>query len=92
MVFVTILVPVPLPDVTSELSLGDDARCTLKFVINRRSFCTRPAEWACRLACCGLVKIVCDEHRDIAAAVAPRVFICTRCHVERPAIASQWRI
>lgn len=85
---------ITIPEVTEEidLQLGPDAPCSLKFVRDRRPFCSNPAEWACRLSCCGSIKIVCHQHRDIAASVLPKVFLCTVCSTHNPGIVQSWRI
>lgn len=81
-------------DITEEIDieLGPDAPCSLAFVRDRSPFCENAAEWACRLACCGHVKTVCGDHRDIAASVLPRIFICVSCGANSPVISSSWRI
>jgi hypothetical protein len=85
-----------LPDshVLSEIDteLGPDSPCSLTFVKSRVPFCDKPAEWACQLACCGSVKVVCHDHRDIVGSVLPRVFLCVACGAEAPLIARTWRI
>lgn len=81
-----------LADPTTGLDLGNDAVCTLKMVVNDEPVCDNPAAWACKLACCGHIKVVCEEHRDVVGSVAPKVFICTRCRATRPGIQSSWRI
>ena len=75
-----------------DLELGPDSPCSLTFVKDRRPFCSNPAEWACQLSCCGHVKVVCDNHRDIHASILPRVFLCVACGEENPAIINAWRI
>lgn len=83
-----------VPRVTEEIDieLGPDAPCSLAFVRDRRPFCDNPAEWACKLACCGTVKVVCEQHRDIAASILPRIFLCVVCRAQNPLIARVWRI
>lgn len=83
-----------IPQITQDvdIELGPDAPCSLSFVKNRRPFCDRPAEWACLLSCCGNVKTVCGEHRDIAASILPRIFLCVICGMENPQIFRAWRI
>lgn len=81
-----------LADPIADLDLDTEACCSLRFIVNRDPFCDRPAEWACRLGCCGNVKVVCSDHRDITASVLPRIFVCTRCHTTRPSISSTWPI
>lgn len=75
-------------DVDTEL----DSVCSLRTIVGRRPICDRPAAWAVRLACCGGVKVVCDGHRDIAASIAPRTFLCTACRATDPAVATRWPI
>ena len=84
----------PTPDIVGEIDtdLGPDAPCSLAFVKDRRPFCSNSAEWACRLSCCGHVKVVCERHRDIVTSVLPRVFVCVSCGTEAPVVSSAWRI
>lgn len=85
-------VPTKLPAEDFDALLGPDSPCSLSFVKDRRPFCDNPAEWACQLACCGNVKVVCHDHRDIVGSVLPRVFLCVACGAEAPLIARSWRI
>lgn len=79
-------------DILDELDLKQDALCTLRFITTGHPFCEQPAQWACRLGCCGQVKVVCGDHRDIVNSVLPRLFVCGRCHAVKPMIASVWPI
>lgn len=74
------------------VDLGPDAPCSLTFVRSRRPFCSNPAQWACQLACCGNIKTVCHQHRDIVGSVLPKVFLCVACGAETPGVARAWRI
>lgn len=69
-----------------------DAVCTLKRAFSNRPICSRPAEYACRLACCGHIKIVCSAHRNISESVLPKLFVCSRCRAQAPAVASCWPV
>lgn len=80
------------PGTESVPGTDHEATCTLQFVVTKQKFCTAPAEWACQLACCGHLKVVCGPHRDIVASTKPKVFICNRCGTTRPGIARAWRI
>ena len=81
-----------LVDSDLESLVGSSARCSLRYVVANRPFCSKDAEWAVRLSCCGHIKSVCSDHQDIVASVLPRVFVCTRCHTRRPSQSSAWRI
>lgn len=81
-----------LTNPVDELNIGDEARCTLQFVASRQPFCDLPARWANRLGCCGQIKVVCDDHRDIAASVAPKQFVCNRCGHNSPRIVATWPV
>lgn len=81
-----------LPVGAVTVDLGRDAVCSLRRVAGAVPICDRPAAWAVRLACCGNVKVVCEPHRDIAASVAPRVFVCLACRAKSPPVASRWPI
>lgn len=84
----------PIPRVSDEIDweLGPNAPCSLRFVHGGTPYCSNPAEWANRLGCCGSIKTVCNSHRDIAASILPRIFICVSCAAENPTIVSTWRI
>ena len=82
---------------TTDLGLpaglsGAAACCSLQHIVGGRPFCRLPASWACRLACCGAIKVVCDRHRDPAAALAPKVFLCRSCRARSPRVSSRWPI
>lgn len=81
-----------LADLSEMVDLESEKQCSLRYVIARRFFCTKPAEWACRLACCGHIKLVCSDHRDIVVSVLPRVFVCTRCGIPQPVISATWAV
>jgi hypothetical protein len=87
-----IITPVPRITDDIDIELGPDAPCSLTFVKDRRPFCSNPAEWACQLACCGTVKTVCHQHRDIVASVLPKVFLCVSCGTQTPGVVRSWRI
>lgn len=78
------------PDIESLLE--NSACCSLTYVFAKVPFCVKDAEWAVRLACCGQVKVVCNDHLDIVNSILPKIFVCTRCHARRPAQSSAWRI
>ena len=82
------------PSVFDEIDaeLGMDACCTLRRVFGNRPFCSRPAAFACRLSCCGHIKVVCKSHRNIPEAIYPKLFVCTRCRTRDPSIAATWPI
>ena len=82
----------PLVSDEIDFDLGMEATCTLRRVIRRTPFCVEPAAWACRLACCGSIKVVCNKHRDIPTSVYPNQFICTKCGVSGPEITQTWPI
>jgi hypothetical protein len=75
-----------------EWALGFDASCTLRRVVNSVPFCSRPAAWACKLGCCGHVKVVCAAHRNISEAVHPKLFICSECRATSPTVVASWPI
>lgn len=75
-----------------DYEIGFDACCTLRRARNRRPFCAQPAEWACRLGCCGNIKVVCDQHHNIPVAVYPKLFVCSYCRRSDPDIVESWRI
>jgi len=81
-----------LTDIDTLVDIKAEQPCSLQYVFNRRPFCEKPAEWACRLSCCGHIKLVCSDHQDIVASVLPKVFVCTRCHTPQPFIAASWAI
>lgn len=87
-----ITIDTTLPDHLLDTGIGEDAPCTLQVVATNTPYCSNPAEWACKLACCGHIKVVCDQHRDIVASVDPKVFVCTVCRTPRPGIERSWRI
>ena len=81
-----------LTDIESLVDMASEQQCSLQYVVARRPFCDKPATWACQLACCGQIKLVCSDHQDIVVSVLPKVFVCTRCMTPRPAIAASWAI
>lgn len=88
------LLPNRLPWMAGEIDdeVGRDAVCTLRRVFGNAPFCSRPAAFACRLGCCGHVKVVCQAHRNIPEAIYPKTFICTRCRTSDPSIVATWPI
>ena len=83
-----------LPLVADEIDMtvGMDAVCTLRRIVGNRPICTRPAAWACRLGCCGNVKVVCASHRNIPEAVWPKQFICSACRATNPGVVASWPV
>lgn len=82
----------PLPVWEMGTSLGEDAVCTLRRIVGNRPICNRPAAWACRLGCCGNVKVVCASHRNIPEAVWPKQFICSACRAPNPGVIASWPV
>jgi len=81
-----------LTDIKSLVDMDAEQQCSLQYVVARRPFCTKPASWACQLACCGQIKLVCSDHQNIVVSVLPKVFVCTRCMTPRPSIAASWAV
>lgn len=79
-------------DLESLVDITSEKQCSLQYVVARRPYCSKPAEWACRLSCCGHVKLVCAGHQNIVVSVLPRVFVCTRCATPQPSIAASWAV
>lgn len=77
-------------DVDVDLDLT--ACCSLKHIVNRRPFCSRPAEWVVVLGCCGYRKLVCSHHREVSISVFPLMFLCTRCHAQYPPTVAAWKV
>jgi hypothetical protein len=81
-----------LTDISSLIDTESEQRCSLRYVVARRPFCANAAEWACRLSCCGHIKLVCSDHQNIVVSVLPRVFVCTCCGTPQPSIAASWAV
>jgi len=81
-----------LTGIESLVDMKSEQQCSLQYVVARRPFCAKPAEWACVLACCGHIKLVCSDHQNIVVSVLPKVFVCTRCMTPQPSIAASWAV
>lgn len=76
----------------ADLTLGPDAQCSLRRIVGNIPFCNRPAAYACKLGCCGNIKVVCKAHRNISEAVYPKLFVCSRCREHDPDIVACWPV
>jgi hypothetical protein len=81
-----------LTDISSLVDMESEQQCSLQYIVNRRPFCIKPAEWAAQLSCCGHIKLVCTDHQNIVMSVFPKVFVCTRCRTPQPSVAATWAV